>query len=366
MKFIAENERAINPFSFLGKYVQRQEENYLTLVLCFLFNTCQPFRISFIELLSSLSRRFKERISTIDPSLIQCIPQLPFKRNRTVGYFDLAFFHKELPNEKSKKLIAIIEAKVESQFGVNQLKKYRAFNRNVQLFVLTKYLTSEGSIGYGQKIVPRFRWFDVYDALKCSYIKSRGIDRYLIEKGIYMLADKGLATPDLITIKTWKSFDKALSDTTRLRKNASEIFRGLSIIVDRLVLFRNSVWSSLEEEGWKPFVNYHRDSEIDCGKYHSFEAGYYKYKKGARNFREKGIYIELYKDQKHHKEFVLCLNRYRKHVETGFKDDSKTFRLDTTRNCFTLPFSEALKIVEKEMSLFLSSFKRSNDYKALK
>lgn len=181
-----------------------------------------------------------------------------------------------------------------------------------------------------------------------------------------MLTEKGLAAPDSISMKTWKSLDKALSDTTRLKKNASEIFRGLSIVIDRLVLFRNSVWSSLEEDGWKAFVNYHKNTEINCGKYHSFEAGYYKYKKGARKFREKGIYIELYKDEKNYKDFVLCLNRYRQHAETGFDDNGITFRLDTSRKCFTLPFSEALKLVEDEMISFLSAFKRSNDYKAFK
>ncbi len=362
MNLKKENEFLTNPFIFLGKYLERQEENYLTLCVCFLFNSSPVFRKEFLKLLSSLSLRFKSKYRISKVESFSAIPQLPFKKAKGKrGYFDIAICTKK--KDGSSLLIAVIEAKVEASFGPNQLMKYRTSHRNAQLFVLTKYLTYESSIGFNKKAIPRFRWYDVYDVMKSAHKNAKGTEKSLIEEGVHMLISKGLSSPDSISLRTWNSLDKALLNKTTLSNNASEIFRGLAIVLDRLVLFRNSAWSELEEDGWKPFVNYYKGSEEDTGNYHNFQAGYYKYKTGAKNIRQKGLYIELYKDEKNYKQFVLSLIRYRRHVEDGFQSDSFNIRLDTTRKCFTLPFSDAFALIDYKMASFLRSFKRSNDSK---
>lgn len=362
MNLKKENEFLTNPFIFLGKYLERQEENYLTLCVCFLFNSSPVFRKGFLKLLSSLSLRFKSKNDISRIESFRAIPQLPFNKSKVKrGFFDIAIFTKK--KDASPLLIAVIEAKVEASFGPNQLMKYRTSHRSAQLFVLTKYLTYESSIGFNKKAIPRFRWYDVYDVMISAHKKTKGTEKYLIEEGVHMLISKGLSSPDSISLRIWNSLDKALLNTTTLNKNASEIFRGLAIVLDRLVLFRNSAWGELEEEGWKPFVNYYKDSDEESGNYLKFHAGYFKYKTGAKNIRGSGLYIELYKDEKNYKQFVLSLNRYRRHVEHGFQAEPFDFRLDKTRKCFTLPFSDALALIEVEMARFLKSFKRSNDSK---
>jgi len=366
MNIQSDNKHLTNPFIFLGKYLRRQEENYLTLCICFLINSSTTFRFQFIRLLSSLSLKFSNKRKQISLDSLVAIPQFPFNKAKGKrGFFDIAILTKQEDGSPNR-LLAVIEVKVEALFGPNQLLKYRKYHRNVNLFVLTKYLTYESSIGFNKTAIPRFRWFDVYDALNAAHHSARSTEKYLLKEGVDMLTNKGLDSPDSITLNTWKYLDKPLENTTRLRKNASQIFRGLAIILDRLVLFRNSSWSKLEEEGWKPFINYKKNFQKETGNYHLFEAGYYKYKKGAKQFRQKGICIQLYKDEKVYKQFVLFLSRYRINVKTGFDEYEKPFRSDTSRKCFTLPFPDALALIEKDMSTFLKAFRRSNDSKTPK
>jgi hypothetical protein len=113
MNLKKENEFLTNPFIFLGKYLERQEENYLTQCVCFLFNSSPVFRKGFLKLLSSLSLRFKSKYDISKLESFSAIPQLPFNKARGKrGFFDIAIFTKK--KDDSPLLIAVIEAKVEA------------------------------------------------------------------------------------------------------------------------------------------------------------------------------------------------------------------------------------------------------------
>lgn len=255
-------------FLTLGKYVQRQQENLMTQAFVAAFNHSNHFKKIFMELIER-----KDLLKSIDTLHAKSQRSKSFGRGQKL-IVDAEIYDTDYPAQA----IATIESKLEAVLGPKQLENYAKYlkKRPGQLVIITKYGVNPQLVSKLQRRSTIWITWGQFSSFLHEKNHQSKLDNFLVQEFINMLNHNGIRDVSNVSVAGWNKLKlvKKMILTEGDQSIHYDAIETIRLIMDRMIVFRDSVWESLAEQNWKPYQRLYKYNdecvEIEVGFKYSY------------------------------------------------------------------------------------------------
>lgn len=271
-----------NLFLAVGKYVRRQNENFLTQSFAALFNNAEHFRGEFISYVSERSGQRRK----VDPSALFARTQSGKKI--TVGRIvvDLEILKvRPQPGFPTPPTLYVVEAKLSAQLSESQLRNYGDFLKKrapeAQMVLLTRDGIDEKLTPYAPKGAVWLTWGEVAEICKAS-VRTPAVEAFMRKEFVEMLEESGISFVPSISAVGWKRIT-LFNDFSTSRKTElnHDTFSVIDTLIERMRVHADNAWGSLTADGYKRYARVYVMREKGESPYSVVCVGFYCQGKNA-------------------------------------------------------------------------------------
>ena len=355
-----------NIFLTMGKYVRRQKENLLTQSLAATINHSPIFQLAFARL---LSKRGAKSIGSNYSNLV-AFTQIgePLRSGRLV--VDLELREREPDNGPVGPALVILEAKLGATLTSAQLKRYTKFlkmrKRKSDLVILTKY----GIDPDLEKAAPSgtiwLTWTEIAELYRAQKNLSN-VERFLRKEFITMLEENNIPMVPPMSVTDWNRLTllHKFATSGRTKSLHLDAIEALKVTMDRLVIHRDSAWSSLVRKGWKPYARVFAWRNDEDEHYVTVDVGFGLW--GPRK-QIRYRYLELSLDcRKPSPRLSIDAGWAPRKTHSAYDDATYStlheWSPSSSKKLFQMPLHNALDTLYPILKTNLSKFKRTRYFK---